>query len=98
MYITFHYLTVLCVSATEHVYDISLPDSVVCVCYRICMTSHCLTVMCVHTAYKRVYDISLPDLFVCVYYIQNMYDVSLPDSFVYMSITEHVPNNSRYCT
>ena len=28
---TIHYLTVLCVSTTEHVYDNSLPDSSVCV-------------------------------------------------------------------
>ena len=31
MYMTIHYLTVLCVSTTEHAYDISLPDSF-CVC------------------------------------------------------------------
>ena len=26
MYMAFHYLTVLCIRATEHVYGISLPD------------------------------------------------------------------------
>jgi len=37
VYMTFQYLTVLCISATGHVYDISIPDSFMYTCYRSCI-------------------------------------------------------------
>ena len=37
MYTTFQYLTVVCIPAIGHVYDISIPDSFVYTCYRSCI-------------------------------------------------------------
>ena len=37
VYMTFQYLTVVCIPATGHVYDISIPDSFVYTSYRSCM-------------------------------------------------------------
>ena len=79
MYMTFHYLTVSCMSC------VSVPDSFVYAYYRSCiwhfsswlfcvcllqvmyMTFHYLTVLCMPTT-GHVYDISVPDSFVYAYY------------------------------
>ena len=37
MYMTFQYLTVSCIPHTGHVYDISIPDSFMHICYRLCI-------------------------------------------------------------
>ena len=37
MYSTFHYLTISCVPAIGHVYDISILDSFIYTCYRSCI-------------------------------------------------------------
>ena len=67
MYVTFQYLTVSCVPATDRVCDISVPDSFMYLLQVMYVTFQYLTVSCI-PATGHVCDISIPDSFMYTCY------------------------------
>ena len=87
MYMTFQYLTVSCISAKGHVYDISIPDSFVYTCFRSCIYDISTPDSFMYTDYRSCIRRFQYLTVLCIPTIGHVYDISIPVSSVYMRVS-----------